>query len=858
MHRRAFLKTVAASGVLAGAGSPALAYARRKPTMTILTDVDPATPIPILRAILGGMLDKGLPVTCIVHTRAPDGTRLRPENAVAGLLREYMTNSPGLIEIMANVPDLAGQLPHFQARLAYAAKTELIEALLPPGDMRDTGAIMLSIACKHEAKPLSPESVRSAGIRNVLVLPNGSAPVTTETWHNGVLRVFGGVRGDLFAAVESLGLPGDEQYQNVILLSVRQGAFHSEHMVAAAARVFANVALQHEADQWISNVRLGDLQLRDGYFDFQRSVGLHLFEPGPEAPELRNGFEKFQRELKAQRIPFSTGPAPRGGATRLGVQGYWVATESAADPTGQAAAAPATLVRLGCGLSPSPVHGKGFLDAGIGVVLDPRSGGHQGVDRCGALHVPHFPVTPADASRPRLLSGAGGNKDLVITIAPELLATRAIRSALQAELTDLTRDWVTRLVPVDQFVRPIAPGGHLTSLYRQTEAYKPRIAPTRREISDSERQTLLENALMAWSYFYRFTDKRTGLCPATVLFSLGENVEHQAATMWDVGSHINALMAAVDLEIISDNAFRRSIDKILTSIAGRLSNGRNLPSEWIRTDRIRYGNRNFDASDAGRLLAALWNLSRHRLGNDRPADLVNSWDLEKIIVEGHIHSVKEGRLQSAYESHSAHYAARAFRAWGFDVASPYEVFGSDSDCDDRMKLLHAAAEIGPLGAEPLLLEAMDLGFSPESAYLADVLFGAQLREYDTTGELVCVSEGPIDRTPWFTYQGLQFDAPDRTWAIDTVRNEPGEVLDDSLDHLRVVSSKAAFLWSAQVPHTFSDQLLEHVRKHGKTTIGFASSIYSRTHKATRNYSDINTNGIILQAVSRILRGPNSS
>ncbi len=331
----------------------------------------------------------------------------------------------------------------------------------------------------------------------------------------------------------------------------------------------------------------------------------------------------------------------------------------------------------------------------------------------------------------------------------------------------------------------------------------------------------------------------------------------KSATMWDIASHINALMAAVDLDIITEREFRRNIAKILASIAGRSSDGRLLPSEWIRTNRVRSGNTNFDGCDVGRLLASLWNLSRHRFGDEQPAALVKSWDLDQIIVDRVVQSVKESKLVSTYESHCAHYTALAFRAWGFDVASPYEVLGDGPACDGKMKLLEAAAEIGPLGAEPLLLEGLDFGLTPESAYLSDVLFGAQFREYETTGRLVCASEGPIDRTPWFTYQGLQFDAPDRTWAIDTVRDDPKYTTKEFQDEFQAISPKAAFLWSAIVPHAFSGRLLDFVRANGKTTIGYASSIYSKTGKPTRNYSDMNTNGIILQAIARMLRGPSA-
>jgi hypothetical protein len=53
-------------------------------------------------------------------------------------------------------------------------------------------------------------------------------------------------------------------------------------------------------------------------------------------------------------------------------------------------------------------------------------------------------------------------------------------------------------------------------------------------------------------------------------------------------------------------------------------------------------------------------------------------------------------------------------------------------------------------------------------------------------------------------------------------------------------------------------LVDYVRKHGRTPIGFASSIYARNDQPTKNYTDINTNGVVLQAIAHMLRDSESS
>jgi len=324
--------------------------------------------------------------------------------------------------------------------------------------------------------------------------------------------------------------------------------------------------------------------------------------------------------------------------------------------------------------------------------------------------------------------------------------------------------------------------------------------------------------------------------------------------MWDVGSQINALMAAVDIGLIEENEFRRNISRILDNIRGRAVGDRLLPYEWIKTSKYRSGNYDFDGSDAGRLLAALHRLKMHSLWDGKTVEkLVKNWTFDAVIQDGEIMSIKNGEFVTSYYSHSAHYAALAFRKWGYDVASPYETFDGPLRWDGKMALLGAASEIGPMGAEPLLLEGVDFGLSAPSQYLSDVLFGAQLREYEISGDLICVSEGPIDQPPWFTYQGLNMSGPDRDWFIDTVDHKEKYLNPKFQKDNRVISSKAAFLWSATNPHWFSRKLVDYIRQHGRTAIGFASSIYSKTDTPTRDYTDINTNGIILQAVAEILK-----
>ena len=99
---------------------------------------------------------------------------------------------------------------------------------------------------------------------------------------------------------------------------------------------------------------------------------------------------------------------------------------------------------------------------------------------------------------------------------------------------------------------------------------------------------------------------------------------------------------------------------------------------------------------------------------------------------------------------------------------------------------------------------------------------------------------------------MQLDAETRTWAMDTVGSEPEYRTPEFRDEYLAVSSKAAYLWSAMQPHSYSDTLREYVRNTAKTENGFSSSIFVKSGRPTRDYTDLNTNSIILQAIAHQL------
>jgi len=845
MKRRCFLKSLGAGAALIPVKSFATDFigAVTPQTYPVITGIDATTSVPHLIAALDSFWERNIPVTCVVSPFDGDGAPLSPQHPLARVLSGYLLGGSG-IEVAPLTADLATLSQHFQARRAHGALAALREMLNPVERTLGLPIRVPTLACHDVARPASPMAVRSAGVFNILCLPRASAPIVSQTWENGVARLFGGRLVDLFqpggVAAE---LPAATQ--NVDYLSAASFAQVEVDDLKALTDRYAQRLAQHEVDGTASLLPVSDLQLRDAY-DFKRYICLYvqssLNAPAPDAPSA------LTRLLDRMKLPYLQSPALAGpSASQLAV---WVPTET---PTtgGEAPPRPHPVTLSGLSATGAPILTTTRpLPAGIAVRLDTDLASHLGIGADGVLTLSRrdvgAPITPES-----LQAAFAGLNDVVVVLRSDEFSDDSTLTALEHALTRAERAPVTEFTSLEKMTQGMIPNGPLPLRYRRVAAAQPELTLRKLQLSEERRAELLEDALAAWRYLERFTHPETGLCPSTVDSSPGGRL-HEAVTMWDVGSHINGLVAAKQIGLIDKPRFETAIRKILPNIAGRVSDDRRLPQGWIRTDRTRWGNRNFDASDAGRLLASLDNLRRHSDFGDQLLKLVASYDLDQVIIDGEVHSVTDGKLHSAYVSHSAHYVARAFRRWGHDVRSPYEVFEGRSEPDGQMALLEAVATIGPIGAEPLLLEALELGMSQESAYLADVLFSTQLEDFRETGRLICVSEGPIDTSPWFLYQGLQIDAETRTWAMDTVGQEPEYRTPEFRDEFLAVSSKAAYLWSALQPHSYSDRLRAYVRENAKTENGYSSSIFVRSGRATRNYTDLNTNSVILQAIAHQL------
>lgn len=830
--RRSFLKWGTATPlILSQLIGGAAAGATAQNTLVVLDGFAPSIDHARMAIVLDAFARKGLPVTCVVDPELHE--------EASTVLKTRLEQFPGLIQVVPLVKELGSMTPYFQARAAYEAQRALKNALWKAEDAPSVVSNQ-TIACDMRDRPLAPSGVRAAGIRNVLMRPHASSPVRPEAWEDGVVRILGGQRIKLLPAHKPYSFPQLQAVERVYYLSAQDFLTLPLASLESAATAFASQVLSQPGDHWVSPILASDIQFRDAY-SYKRNLGLHFVLKPKATDQDRKAVMAFQQELAADGKPSSFGL----DTTLEPISCYWISLKEDHSSRG-----PVDVLKHSQQTLASP--SRSILNAAYGVGARLVTGAEAGLTPQNILSLPAVPIREATAlSEP--LTTALGTRDCVLMISAELVQQKAHRALLKNALRTIEDDGISHFVAFPDYVRKLVPTGPYITHFRRTQAFKPQISETPGHQSGEARAQLLADAKVAWSYFEKWTNPKTGLCPATVNFAPGHQRLHESVTMWDVGSHIFALMAAVDLELISPKKFQNSIGRILPHLAGRRSQGRLLPQGWIATDKFKWGNRNFDGCDAGRLLSALYNLDIHPLVKDRAAPTVATWDLRDVVKDGIVYSVEDGQLETTFRSHCAHYAAWAFRTWGIEVASPYEVLQGRSLPDGQMALLEVCGHIGPLGAEPLLMEGLEFGMSPESAYLADALFAAQIEEYVETGQLVSVSETPINSPPWFLYQGLQFDAPGRVWATDTVAGLKAHRTQAFRDRHLSISSKSAYLWASHKDHPLCDKLLSLVRNEAKTPYGFAPSINKRTGSASRTYSDINTNAVILQAIAAMLR-----
>lgn len=376
----------------------------------------------------------------------------------------------------------------------------------------------------------------------------------------------------------------------------------------------------------------------------------------------------------------------------------------------------------------------------------------------------------------------------------------------------------------------------------------PAAAPPR-PLTDTEKAW----AATAWRYFVNNTQAATGLVNSVN--------NYPAATLWDSGSYLNAVLAADRLGLITAAERDQRLDAALASLAKMDLVDGKLPNKSYNTQSLAmvdYTNKpakagiGWSAIDVARMLQTLqaisWQLPQHAA---QVHAVVSRWDLPTLVENGDmigasrdasskLKRVQEGRV--GYEQYAGNILFRA----GLNVAKAASVdnhlaftpvYGIDLPIDDRdPKKFQAHTYVL---SEPYMLAALETGLDRPNSELAWRVYKAQEARFHATGTLTAVSEDHIDQAPYFVYNCIYVDG--KTWATITDTGADASAF-------RSLSVKAAFAWDALYHTDYTRQLVQGIGTLNDPARGWFTGLYEATGK-TNTALNANTNAVVLEALA---------
>ncbi|MFS4581369.1 DUF3131 domain-containing protein [Phaeobacter sp. C3_T13_0] len=368
-------------------------------------------------------------------------------------------------------------------------------------------------------------------------------------------------------------------------------------------------------------------------------------------------------------------------------------------------------------------------------------------------------------------------------------------------------------------------------------------------------EAMIADARLAYEYLEQTEQHITGLALTVRKQINGKSFDNSEITMWDVGSLILGLLAAIELDLAPTETIYSRIRKIMKSLPVIKDGEAAYPPTLINVRDASIERHGFDACDFARLTSAVTRAAQHSPLADVCSELMKRWQITSLMQGGALNNILKTRIQSSYMSHCAHYQAQVLPFLGLEnVRSPYrEAFVGDTVADRTVSLLYAVDKIGVLPTEPLLLEYVELGPSAECAVLTDVFLGAMKHHFDQTGQLLAPSETPIDTAPWFVYQGFDLGHETR-WNVSYRKGRDVYFDPVATSPYGIFSTKAAYLWYAVRPCDFTRKMLEMAQSRAQIDgLGMSSGLFLDGYGQIKNHADLNTNGIVLQALAHLKR-----
>ena len=812
-----------------------LGFEENAKTLFVLLDgITDNLPLDLAEQVFEIFFANGIPITVPVRCLQEE------DGAIPGWLKDIAARERGLFEIALEMDTPEDAERYFQLRAAI----DLRDCVSSTGSEDDSAdeAPIVSIMDRTAQDSLDPYALRAAGFRVIIHpgLADDAAQSTYEPIDWGIAQLQGGDVADIGDDPEIVSEMVASSRQTPILYLSFQSALQLQPG-ALLARCAA----------WAS--RLQNVMLEENFFPTRPMD--HLLQGHPGGSKYvglvldmaeKAGEPSLQREfailLEQANFPYTA----LVDATDSPISDAVEKCVLSLDESGSTSDKTPLCITIS-------IPDSGAEDTTAEIVLRPSNGPPlwNGPRSDGRYHASFRLGETGDFGRSIEIDPL---TDAILLIGEDQIATPVQQEALIADLLQARRDGKASFYTLREYMeQTLAPDPVLRRFWstRRRQASDP---PEPQALSDEDREAFMDDARLAWQYIERFSDEATGICAGTVLVS-NAKIVNQWVALWDVASQLRGVLAAADLSLISVEDARTRVGRVLENLPSISVDGHALPPALFRADNPEASRPDFNACDTGRFLLALAALVDAGLvAKARAQEVVDQWDLSASVQERKPFDFSSGEWRDASRSHCTHYSRNGYAAWGMPVDQVYPALEDGKTGDQNIRLLYSAANIGHFGTEPLLLEALEIGHSSESRYLSEVLFDAQLSWFEETGRYKCVSEAPLNFAPWFSYQGLRVDrSGQESWVISTLGNDAAYQTERFFNRAELISAKAAYMWAVERPHAYSSALLSQIRQKARLDgLGFSVGVFSQTLKAMPGYSDVNTNGIILTAISKIL------
>ena len=786
------------------------------PTLICLVGVTEETSPNLVDEIARRFISRGMPVSCALDTTGGAGF----DSPVGRQIEALATSETGLFEVVAQVHESGEDRRYFHMRRAARLRASLTKGQADD-PLHVLGGKIITVFDPAQDEELDHVAYRGARFR-VFLRPHLSDQKTrVNSKGREQIEISGGRFVDFTNPSNSLPLSRTDAIGGPIYIPVDVAAGLPLADVVAVIDALAERLQTASREGAIFTTRPSDFLLqKEAYPAPSLSVVLSYGEADGEDGPLA----QFAQGLDAANIPYT-----RISKDALGrCDGDGDCIRLASDPNTDLAGTTQIVV-----LPPATA------EAYWGV----RADGRYQIASHGGGDLPAETLLPMDPLA-----------DMAIIITAENVSTYIKRAFLINRLQTMRREGRAKLFSLRDMVAHLFAQEPVLDHFHRTRSLLASLPQGRPEVTETARKVLLEDAALAWSFITRWSHSVTGLCAGTVLAGAGGRVNREA-TLWDVASQMRGIMAAQAIGIIDKADARDRLETMMQHLPTVTIAGAQLPPARFSSSTGRVISADFDVCDMGRFLNALFAAKEGGFIAEETAKKVTGmWDLHRVVQDGKPHDVAKGWFVAKHLSHCTAYLRYGFAQLGLEITSPYVDDFQGSETDQQIRFLYRAASIGHFGTEPALLHEIEIGGDDPTSYLARVLFAAQVKWHEKTGQFKSASETLLDFEPWFSYQGIRFDRKlDESWVVAVTPSASAFRTPEFRARAEVISAKSAFLWAATVPHPYAKNLLTFIREKTKFDgEGFSAGVYTQTQEPMTRYSDVNTNGVILSAIAHML------